>query len=138
MKNLTILFFILTCFSVNSQTIPLALRMDLVTRITLEEIDYLASGKVGTLAITVQNYDIYKVESSVQYYINYTNSRLTKSRKYLGYAWGVHQYEGNTIFFNKDTTKCWIWTVDKYGQIFKMDLPDHLLNDARVIKYSIQ
>lgn len=104
-------------------TIPLALRMDLVTWVKLEPKDYLAGGKVGTLEIKVRNYDVFQTASG-QYYIEYTNSRLTKSRKYLGYKFGgIQEYQGNTIFYSKDTTQSWIWTVDRYGQLFKMDLP---------------
>jgi len=137
MKTLICLIFLAIFFaSANSQIIPLALRMDLVTRVTLEEKSYLQNG-AGTLKVEVFPYTIYKAESSGQYYINFTNLRLAEHRKYLGWAWGVHEYEGNTIFFNKDTTLAWIWTVDRYGQIFKMDLPDHLSNSARTIKDSI-
>lgn len=128
--------FAAICMLANSQTLPLAVRMDLVTWVKFEPKDYLAGGKVGTLNVEVRNFDVYRTGSG-QYYVNYTNSRLTQSRKYLGYAWGTHEYEGNTIFFSADTTKCWIWTVDRYGQIYKMDLPDFLARDARVIKDSI-
>lgn len=117
-------------------TIPLALRMDLVTWITLEPKDYLAQGKVGTLNVVVRNFDVYQTASG-QYYVNYTNSRLTQNRKYLGYKHGgTQEYEGNTIFFNEDTTHAWIWTVDRYGQIFKMELPDFFATD--IINDSIQ
>jgi hypothetical protein len=115
----------------NAQTVPLALRMDLVTWVKLEPKSYLAGGKIGTLNVEVRNYDVYQTGSG-QYYINFTNSRLTTSRKYLGYKIeGTQEYQGNTIFFSVDTTKSWIWTVDRYGQIFKMDLPDFFATDLK-------
>ena len=133
-----ILLLLVACYSLlaaQSQTIPLALRMELVTWVKLEPKSYLAGGKVGTLNIEVRNYDVYQVPTSKQYYVNVTNSSGTTSRKYLGYKHGgIQEYEGNTIFFSADTTKAWIWTVDRYGQIFKMDLPDYFAQDARVIK----
>lgn len=99
------------------------MRMELVTWLNFVPKDYLAGGKVGTLEIKVRNYDVFQTASG-QYYIEYTNSRLTKSRKYLGYKFGgIQEYQGNTIFYSKDTTQSWIWTVDRYGQLFKMDLP---------------
>lgn len=111
--------------SAQNTTVPLAFRMDLVTWVKLEPKDYLAGGKVGTLTVKVRNFDVYQTESG-QYYVNYINSRGTTSRKYLGYKFGgTQEYEGNTIFFSADTAKCWIWTVDRYGQVFKMDLPDY-------------
>jgi hypothetical protein len=98
--------------------------MDLITWVKFQPKDYLAGEKVGTLEIKVRNYDVYQVASSGQYYVNVTNSKGTTSRKYLGYKFGgIQEFEGNTIFYSKDTTQSWIWTVDRYGQLFKMDLP---------------
>jgi hypothetical protein len=112
-------------------TLPLALRMDLQTWIRLEPSDYLACGKVGILDITVRSFDVYKT-SSGQCYVNYTNSRGTVSRKYLGYKLdGVQEFEGNTVFFSSDTAKAWIWTVDRYGQIYKMDMPDWVATNTK-------
>jgi len=139
MKKLIFLLIMLITGMVYSQTepIPLALRMDMVTRITLEEKNYIKADekgeRVGQLIVFVQPYDVRQTASG-QFYVYYTNSRHTEHRKYLGYAWGVHEYEHSTVFFNKDTTRCWIWTVDRYGQLFKMDLPDYLTDDARTIK----
>jgi hypothetical protein len=96
--------------------------MDLVTWVDFQEKDYLAGGKVGTLEIKVRNYDVF-MTSSGQYYIEFINSSLVKSRKYLGYTFGMdHSYEGNRVFYSKDTASAWIWTVDRYGQIYKMDV----------------
>lgn len=123
MKRIILLIVFLASGICYGQTVPLALRMDLVTWVKLEPKSYLADGKIGTLEIKVRNYDVYQTASG-QYYIEYTNSRLTKSRKYLGYRiGGVQEYQGNTIFYSKDTTQSWIWTVDRYGQLFKMDFP---------------
>jgi len=137
----TVILFIVfllsgTCYA--QTPVPLALRMDLITWVKFQPKDYLAGGKVGTLEIKVRNYDVYQTASG-QYYIEFTNSRLTTSRKYLGYKHGgIQEYEGNTIFLSKDTVQAWIWTVDRYGQIYKMDLPDWLLKDARILKDTIQ
>lgn len=124
MKNLLFLsMFLLSGICCSQTEIPLALRMDLVTWVKLEPKSYLADGKIGTLEIKVRNYDVYQTASG-QYNVNYTNSRGTISRKYLGYKFGgIQEYEGNTIFFNADKSKSWIWTVDRYGQLFKMDFP---------------
>jgi len=123
---ITLLLISATCFAQTTTTLPLALRMDLVTWIKLDSMDYLAGGKVGILEIKVRNYDVYQVGTSGQYYVNVTNSMGVTSRKYLGYkiTGGIQEYQKNSIFYNADTTKCWIWTVDRYGQLYKMDLPD--------------
>lgn len=133
MKRIILLIVFLASGICYGQTVPLALRMDLVTQLKYTEKSYLQNG-VGTLEIKVFPYTVKKIESSGQLYIDYNNSRLTTSRKYLGWAFGTHEYQGNTVFFNKDTTKAWIWTVDRYGQIFKMDLPDYFARDARILK----
>jgi hypothetical protein len=135
-KSILILFCLFSIFA-QAQTIPLAMKMDLVTWVKLEPKDYLTGGKVGALNIEVRNYDVYKT-SSGQFYVNYVDSKLVAKKKYLGNAFGTHEYEGNTVFFSADTSKAWIWTVDRYGQIFKMDLPDFFARDARIIKDSIQ
>jgi hypothetical protein len=138
MKAILTILLILSTLLISAQTeVPLALRMDMVTQLKYTEKGYLQNG-VGTLEIKVFPYTVQKVESSGQLYIEFTNSRLTKSRKYLGWAFGTHEYQGSTVFFNKDTTLAWIWTVDRYGQIFKMDLPDYFARDARILKDSIQ
>jgi hypothetical protein len=65
-------------------------------------------------------------------YIEYQDARLVYRRKYLGYAFSTHQYEGNTVFYNADTTKAWIWMPDRYGTpTMKMDLPDMFAQWAR-------
>lgn len=103
------------------------------TWVKLDTMDYLAGGKVGLLKIEVRNYDVYRIASSGQYYVNVTNSTGVISRKYLGFkpAGGVQEYLGNTIFYNTTITKCWIWTVDRYGQLYKMDLPDWMALDFK-------
>jgi hypothetical protein len=117
----------------NTTGIPLAVRMDLVTWLSYVPKDYLAGSKVGTLEIKVRNYDVYQTGSG-QFYIEFTNSKLTTSRKYLGYTYGLNmKYEGNTIFLSKDTTEAWIWTVDRYGQIYKMDMPDWFATDSKLL-----
>lgn len=128
---LLLFLLVATAGITQTTTIPLALRMDIVTWVKLEPKDYLAEGKVGTLNVVVRNFDVYQTASG-QYYVNYTNSRLTQSRKYLGYKHGgAQEYEGNTVFFNSDTTLAWIWTVDRYGQIFKMQLPTFFATDLK-------
>jgi hypothetical protein len=42
-----------------------------------------------------------------------------------------YKYEGNSVFFSADTTKAWLWTIDRYGQIFKMDLPDWMADETK-------
>lgn len=136
MKRILIIILLAsTIWSLSAQTtttaLPLALRMDLVTWVNFVEKDYLAGGKVGTLEITVKHYDVYQTASG-QYYIEYINSKLTKSRKYLGWTHGINgKYEGNSIFYNADITKAWMWTIDRYGQIYKMELPDWFATDAK-------
>jgi len=126
----TLIFIILlmsTKWSVFAQTTPqpLAVRMDLTTRLYFVPKDSLADGKIGTLEIKVKSLDVYKT-SSGQYYVETTNEKLVKSRKYLGYTFSKpYFYENNSVFLSADTAKCWIWTTDKYGQILKMDLPNH-------------
>ena len=127
----TLIFIILlmsTKWSAFAQTEtqqPLAVRMDLTTRLYFVPKDSLAGGKVGTLEIKVKSLDVYKT-SSGQYYVETVNEKLVKSRKYLGYTFGKpYFYENNSVFLSSDTAKAWIWTTDKYGQIFKMELPNH-------------
>jgi len=126
----TLIFIILlmsTKCSVFAQTppLPLAVRMDLTTRLYFVPKDSLADGKVGTLEIKVKSLDVYKT-SSGQYYVETVNEKLVKSRKYLGYTFDKpYFYENNSVFLSSDTAKAWIWTTDKYGQIFKMELPNH-------------
>ena len=127
------LLFAITSFS---QTIGKdAAYTSFSTFIKFEPKTYLAGGAVGTLAITVKDYNVYQVPASGQYYVNVTNSAGTTSRKYLGYKFGgVQEYVGNTMFFSADTAKCWIWTVDRYGQLYKLDLPGWLASPPRKIK----
>ena len=116
--------------------------MDLVTTLTFKPVSCSVSPaplteKVGTLVVQVNDFDIFQT-SGGQYYIEYMNSRFLKSRKYLGYKFGgIQEYENNTIFFNAERKKCWIWTVDRYGQRYKMDLPDFLAA-PNVLKDTIQ
>jgi hypothetical protein len=112
-------------FAQSEKTLPLAVRMDLTTRLYFVPKDSLADGKVGTLEIKVKSFDVYKT-SSGQYYVETVNEKLVKSRKYLGYTFEKpYFYENNSVFLSSDTAKAWIWTTDKYGQIFKMELPNH-------------
>jgi len=112
-------------FAQSEKPLPLAVRMDLTTRLYFVPKDSLAYGKVGTLEIKIKSFDVYKT-SSGQYYIETTNEKLIKSRKYLGYTFDKpYFYENNSVFLSADTAKAWIWTTDKYGQIFKMELPNH-------------
>jgi hypothetical protein len=137
MKKLILFFFLASALFVNSQTVPLAIRMDLITCVTLEKSECCDTIAVGYLSVTVKNYEVYKAPSG-QLYVEYINSRFVKSRKYLGYTHGYfYQYEGNTVFLNADTTKAWLWTTDRYGQIFKMDLPDWFAKDLNNQKDSI-
>jgi len=111
------------CFS-QTKTEPPAVKMDLVTWVQFHPLDSIVENQVGTLYIKVKNYNVFKPATSNQYYINVTNSNGITSKKYLGYKHnGEQRFEGNDIFFSKDTTQAWIWTVDRYGQIYKMDLP---------------
>lgn len=146
MKKLIVLLLLTISAGLFAQTVPLALRMDLQTRVTFEEKGYLKQG-VGTLTIQVNPITVKAYKSSGQFYIDYTNSRGYAAKKSLGFAWllplndsimAYNEYEGNTIFYSKDTTRCWIWTVDRYGQIFKMNLPDYMADWTRVIKDTIQ
>jgi hypothetical protein len=132
MKALIVLIAMLISIVSYSQTA--ALRMDLVTWVKFEPKSYLASGRVGTLEIKVRNYDVYQVLPSGEYYVKITNSRGSIYKMSLGYSFGTHEYQGNTVFFNSKTypTKAWIWTVDRYGQLFRMDLPDSFARDARI------
>jgi hypothetical protein len=134
MKTLIVLIAMLISFVSYSQTA--ALRMDLITWVTVEPKSYLASGRVGTLEIKVRPYDVYRVLPSGEYYVKITNSKGVTSKMLLGYAWETHEYQGNTVFFNSKTypTKAWIFTVDRYGQPFRMDLPDSFARDARIKK----
>jgi hypothetical protein len=86
----TLIFIILlmsTKWSVFAQTTPqpLAVRMDLTTRLYFVPKDSLADGKVGTLEIKIKSFDVYKT-SSGQYYVETVNEKLVKGRKYLGYT----------------------------------------------------
>jgi len=129
---ITILLISATCL-LSAQTPAPVFNINFSTSIKFEPKTYLAGGKVGTLNIEVRNYDVYQVATSGQYYVNVTNSSGTVSRKYLGYkpAGGTQEYLNNTIFYNTDITKCWIWTVDRYGQLYKMDLPDWMALDFK-------
>jgi hypothetical protein len=128
MKTLIFIILLMSAkWSVFAQTTqqPLAVRMDLTTRLYFVPKDSLTDGKVGTMEIKVKSFDVYKT-SSGQYYVETTNEKLVKSRKYLGYTFGKpYFYENNSVFLSADTAKAWIWTTDKYGQIFKMELPNH-------------
>jgi hypothetical protein len=138
MKKLILFFFLASVFFANSQTLPLALRMDLITSVKLEKCQCGDTSAVGNLSVTVKNYEVYRTPSG-QLYVEYINSRFVKSRKYLGYTHGYwYQYENNTVFFNADTTKAWLWTTDRYGQIFKMDLPDFFAKDLNIQKTSLK
>ena len=134
MKNLLLITLLFLGFIAQTQTLPLALRMDLTTKIFFEPKTYLAGGKVGTLDISVRNFDVYQTATG-QYYINYKDACLVWRKKYLGIAFGEHIYEGNTVFFSTDTTKAWIWQLDRYGTpTLKMQLPDWFAGDVRAIK----
>jgi hypothetical protein len=142
-KTILTILLIATTWSLFAQTIiHLAVRMDLVTTVTFIPVSCSVSPaplteRVGTLKVQVNDFDVFQTASG-QYYIEYINSRFLKSRKYLGYKFGgTQEYENNTIFFNAERTKCWIWTVDRYGQIYKMDLPDFLATPI-VLKDTIQ
>ena len=128
MKTLIFIILLMSAkWSVFAQTTqqPLAVRMDLTTRLYFVPKDSLTDGKVGKMEIKVKSFDVYKT-SSGQYYVETTNEKLVKSRKYLGYTFGKpYFYENNSVFLSADTAKAWIWTTDKYGQIFKMELPNH-------------
>lgn len=142
MKTKFLLFALCTllfAISASSQTTaPLAFRMDLITCLQLQPKTCDSGDADAILTVIVKDYNVYKT-SSGQYYVNYTNSTGTISRKYLGYKFGgTQEYEGNTIFFSADTVKCWIWTVDRYGQIYKMDLPDYFATDRVSLKDTIR
>ncbi len=126
MKTLiSIIIFLLSgiCFS-QTKVDPPAVKMDLITWVQFHPLDSIVENQVGTLYIKVKNYNVFKPATSNQYYINVATSNGIISKKYLGYKLkGVHRFEGNDIFFSKDTTQAWIWTVDRYGQIYKMNLP---------------
>jgi len=112
-------------FAQSEKPLPLAVRMDLSTRLYITPADTVVVGKVGKLEIRVNSLDVYKT-SSGQYYVETVNEKLVKSRKYLGYTFEKpYFYENNSVFLSSDTAKAWIWTTDKYGQIFKMELPNH-------------
>lgn len=112
-------------FAQKEKPLPLAVRMDLTTRVYITPADTVVSDTVGKLEIRVASLDVYKTGSG-QYYVETVNEKLVKSRKYLGYTFGKpYYYENNSVFLSADTAKAWIWTTDKYGQIFKMELPDH-------------
>lgn len=126
MKNILLAALLLIAATAHTQTIPLVFRMDLKTEVRLA-----ATDSTVQLSITVFPYTVHRVEASGQLYINYVDARLKDRRKYLGWSDGTQSYEGNTIFFNRDTTKCWIWTVDRYGQLYKMELFDWFADDYK-------
>jgi hypothetical protein len=134
MKTLILFSLLFAAIAASSQTVPLAMRFDTKTWIRLEEKSYLAGGKVGTLTIKIRGYDVYRTASG-QFYIEYQDPKLVYRRKYLGYAFGTHEYEGSTVFFNADTTKAWMWMPDRYSApTMKMDLPDYFAEWARAKK----
>jgi hypothetical protein len=122
-----LLFFFLICFTLSSYCqIPMAINYDLTSRTVFHEFSCPNDTRVGTLSVTVRNFDMYKTATG-QFYINYQDSKNIWRKKYLGIAFGVHTYEGSTIFFSPDTMHCWIWGIDKYGSpTLKMALPDAL------------
>jgi hypothetical protein len=142
MKTLIVLLGLLISISAYGQkimTVPLAIKMDLITWVKFDTINYLVQptvgGKrVGILSVKVRNYDVYQVPPKGEFYVNIANSNGFTFKMSLGYAFGTHEYKDNTVFFNVNTTKAWIWTVDRYGQLYKMDLPDSFARDARVKK----
>lgn len=135
MKTLILVYLMFLGGLIFGQTVPLAIRFDSIPVVHFEALDNDGSGgPVGLLTIEIRKYEVFRT-SGQQFYIMYQDPRLAYRRKYLGYAFGTHDYEGNTIFFNADTTKCWIWTPDRYGTpTYKMDLPDYMSDWARLKK----
>lgn len=143
-KTILTILLIATTWPLFAQaTIPLAVRMDLATTLSFTPVSCAVSQaplteRIGTLQVQVNDFDVYQT-SGGQYYIEYMNSRFMKSRKYLGYKFGgIQEYENNTIFFSANKTKAWIWTVDRYGQIYKMVLPDYFATTQQFLKDTIQ
>jgi hypothetical protein len=134
MKKLILIIVFLTSgiWSLSAQNLPLALQMDLKTIVKFEQKDTVG-GKAGSLCLEVKGYDVKKTATG-QYYIEYINSKQVKTRKYLGYTNSLdYRYEGNSVFFSADTTKAWMFTIDRYGQIFKMDLPDWFATETKIL-----
>ena len=133
MKSIILLILIFISTLTYTQTIPLAMRFDSIPETTLKLTDR-DSLKVGKLTVKIRDYDVFQTESG-QFFIEYQDPRLVYRRKYLGYMFGIHEYEDNTIFFNADTTKAWIWMPDRYGTpTMKMPLPDYFADWARIKK----
>lgn len=103
------LFLVILCALVYAQSVPLSLRLETnPTWVKFVPKTYLAGGKVGTLLVTVRNYDVYQVGSDTlnlgpdggQLYVMYKDARGTERRRYLGYYRGVHEYGGSTMQVN--------------------------------------
>ena len=115
-----------------SQTVPLSIKMDLPTKVSYTPKGFLGDAQ-GLLELKMQPYIVFKYKTSEQLYIKYIDARGVERQKQLGYYVPRTDYEGNTVFFNKDTTKAWYWTLTTYGVPYKMDLPDHFADMARTI-----
>lgn len=94
--------------------------------------------------------------SAGQLYVDYVDARGTERRRYLGYYHGYDEWEpvaytedgdinpgfneqtsnlrlANTIFYNKDTTKCHYFQLDRWSIPYKMDLLPWMADDKREV-----
>ena len=116
----------------SEQIIPLSISMNLPTKVNYKPQSFLDDTR-GILEVIIRPYIVFKYKTSEQLYIKYIDSRGVERQKQLGYYIPRTTYEGNTVFFNKDITKAWYWTLTTYGVPYKMELPDYFTNMTKGI-----